>query len=101
MVLAECLLEALGAGERAGAERVILRGAQSRAFEGEPRLVVVGVRAHGLGVFDDGQVVVLGDFRAFAGAKGGGRARARHGGAAGHQSQADAERAQPRSTISA
>ncbi len=97
MVLAECFLVALGAGERAGAERVFLRRAQSRALEGGPRLVVVGVRAYGLGVFDDGQVVVLGDFRPFACAEAGNRCR----GAAGHQSQADAERAQPRSTISA
>ena len=97
LILAERFFVALGAGERPGAKRVFLRRAQLRAFERQPRVVVLGVGAEGLGVFDDGEVVVLGDFRPLAGADAG----AGSSGAAGRQGQADAQRAHPRASFSA
>ena len=90
LILAERLFVALGAGERARSEGVLLRRAQFRALERQTRVVVVGVGAKRLRVLDDGEVVVPGGFGSFAGAK----SRTGPGRTAAHQGQADPERAQ-------
>ena len=59
LVLDERLIELAGGGEPAAAVKVILRGAQLRALERQARVRVVGAEAHGLGVLDDREVVVL------------------------------------------
>ena len=60
LVLDERLVELAGRGEAAAALEVLLRGAQLRALERRAaRSASSGLSADGLGVFDDGEVVVL------------------------------------------
>src|SRR5205823_3830346 len=59
LVLDERLIELAGRREPPAAEEVILRRAQARAIEPEPRVRVVGMLADGFRVLDDGAVVVL------------------------------------------